>query len=58
MVPKNKLDKTLTIGFLNQKIEENLESYCKHYDIVLTKEEATFYEVEKIINEKEGSKIK
>lgn len=56
MVPKNKLDKTLTIGFLNQKIEENLANYNKHYDIVLTNEEATFYEVEKIIKKRKEEK--
>jgi len=56
MIPKDKLDKTLTIGFLNKNIEQNLESYCKHYDIVLTKEEATFYEVEKIIKERKEEK--
>ncbi len=51
MIPKHNLEKTLTIGFLNKKIEDNLEVYKQHYDIVLTKENATFCEVEKIIKE-------
>ena len=49
MVRKEDLDKTITIGFLNEKIEENLKFYQQNYDVVLTKEEACFQEVEKII---------
>ena len=51
MVPKEHLENTITIGFLNDKIEENLSFYKKNYDVVLTNEEATFYEVEKIRNQ-------
>lgn len=54
MIKKEALDQTITIGFLNKKIEENLAFYKENYDIVLTDEEATFEEVEKII--KEGRK--
>lgn len=50
MVEKENLEHTLTIGFLNEKIEQNLNFYQKHYDIVLTKQDATFYEVEKRMN--------
>lgn len=53
MITKNK-DKTITIGFLNKKIKENLQVYNQNYDIILTEEEATFYEVEKIIKERKG----
>lgn len=53
MISENK-DKTITIGFLNKKIEENLPVYNQIYDIILTKEDATFYEVEKIIKERKG----
>lgn len=49
MVPKEKLENTITIGFLNDKIKENLVAYQNNYDIVLTEEEASFQEVEKII---------
>lgn len=49
MVPKEKLKNTITIGFLNSKIEENLSFYNQNYDIVLTEKEACFQEVEKII---------
>lgn len=48
MVEKENLEHTITIGFLNDKIEENLSFYKQHYDVVLTNEDATFYEVEKI----------
>ena len=34
MVPKEKLDTTLTIGFLNGKVEENLKIYNERFDIV------------------------
>ena len=49
MIPKENWDKTITIGFLNKKINENLAFYNRHYDVVLTEEEACFEEVEKII---------
>lgn len=49
MIKKEELDKAVTIGFLNDKIDENLKFYQQNYDIVLTKEEACFEEVEKII---------
>lgn len=47
-------DEVITIGFLNKKIEENLQVYNQNYDIILTEEDATFYEVEKIIKERKG----
>lgn len=49
MVRKEDLNRTITIGFLNEKVEENLKFYQKNYDVVLTNEEACFQEVEKII---------
>lgn len=52
MVSKEKLDKTITVGFLNDKIEENLKFYQQNYDIILTEEEACFQEVERIIERK------
>lgn len=53
MVSKGKLEKTITIGFLNNKIEENLKIYNDNFDIVLTNEDACFQEVEKIIKRRE-----
>ncbi|MCI8384142.1 MAG: hypothetical protein HFJ33_04680 [Clostridia bacterium] len=53
MISKQQLENTITIAFLNDKIEENLKFYQEKYDIVLTDEEATFQEVEKIIERKE-----
>lgn len=49
MIEKEKLEDTITIGFLNTKIEQNLNIYQQNYDIVLTDEEACFQEVENII---------
>ena len=50
MVNQEDLDKTITIGFLNSRESENLRFYQENYDIVLTKEDACFQEVENIIN--------
>lgn len=49
MISKEKLSQTITVGFLNHKIEENLKLYQQNYDVVLTEEEACFQEIEKII---------
>lgn len=49
MIDKEDLDKTITIGFLNNRADENLKHYNQNYDLVLTEEEACFQEVEKII---------
>lgn len=49
IIGKENRDKTVAIGFLNNKIEENLEVYKQYYDIVLTEDDACFQEVEKII---------
>ena len=48
MVSKDRLDKTITVGFLDKKIEENLEKYRTTFDIVLT-DNASFKEIEDII---------
>lgn len=49
MIPKEKSDKTITIGFLNTKRKENLKTYLENYDMVLTEEDACFQEIEKIM---------
>ncbi len=36
MISEDKLNKTITVGFLDKKIEENLELYKSKFDIVLT----------------------
>ena len=56
MIEKQKLDKTLTIGFLNKQIKENLKFYNQNYDVVLTGKDACFQEVEKIIKIERKSK--
>lgn len=53
MIKKEDLSKTITIGLLNDKIEENLKFYQQNYDVVLTNKEACFQEVEKIIRREE-----
>ena len=48
MVTKDKLEKTLTVGFLDKKIEQNLELYKSTFDIVLT-DNSSFNELDEII---------
>ena len=48
MTPKKDIEKTIKIGFLDQELE-NLQVYKEKFDIVLTKENATFDNVRKII---------
>lgn len=45
MVSNKNLEKTITIGFLDQRIEKNLEVYNKNFDIVLT-DNGGFNEIE------------
>ena len=49
MVSKEKLNHTVTIGFLDGDIEANLEKYNKTFDIVLTNQ-ASFQEVLEILD--------
>ena len=48
MVPKEDLYKTLTIGFLEIKINENLNFYNKNFDIVFT-DNCSFKDIENLI---------
>lgn len=49
MVLKEKLDDTITIGFLDKNIKENLELYKNNFDIVLT-DNSSFSELDEFIN--------
>ena len=49
MVSKEKLNHTITIGFLEENIESNIEKYNKTFDIVLTNR-TSFQEVLEILN--------
>lgn len=49
MLDESKLDNAILVGFLNDKIEENLEVYKKNFDVVLTCEDATFESVESFV---------
>ena len=42
MVPMEEWDKTISVGFLDKNIEENLNAYRNNFDIVLTSEDASF----------------
>ena len=48
MVSKNDLYRTLTIGFLENKVEENMQFYNDNFDIVFTNN-TSFEEVQKLI---------
>jgi len=49
MIEEKEWQQTVSVGFLNEKIEENLAVYQENFDIVLTNEDATFEVVEKIV---------
>lgn len=51
MIAQDEWKQTIMIGFLNEHIEENLEIYIKNFDIVLTKEDATFDEINQLLFE-------
>lgn len=49
MVEQEEWKNTITVGFLNENIEENKDIYQKEFDIVLTDDDASFETVEKIV---------
>ena len=49
MVPKSEWDTTLKMAFLNIDIEKNLEKYRQNFDIVFTKGDSNFDNVEKYL---------
>lgn len=49
MAKQEELDNILTIGFLDENIEQNLEKYNNNFDIVLT-EDSNFNDVKNILN--------
>ena len=48
MIPKVDIENAITVGFLDEKIEENLETFNKNFDIVLSNR-GTFEEVNNIL---------
>ena len=59
MIDKEKLSETLTFGFLDENVKQNLERYKENFDIVLT-ENDNFNTVRKILKNKEennGNKL-
>lgn len=49
MINKEQRDKTITIGFLDHNISENLTTYLANYDVVLTDKEG-FFNVQEILD--------
>ena len=49
MVSSKTLNRTITVGFLENDIEKNLEAYRQNFDIVLTNQ-ASFKEVFELID--------
>lgn len=48
MIPKTDIERTVTVGFLDEKIEETLDAFNSNFDIVLS-DGGTFEEVNKIL---------
>ena len=53
MVPEEQWDETILVGFLNENIKNNLEKYKNSFDITLTKNDASFENLENCLNLKE-----
>lgn len=49
MVDESELNKTLKIGILDINIENNIDIYKKYFDLVLQGEDATFYQIIKLV---------
>ena len=49
MIDDEQINKTLTIGFLDYNIDNNLDIYNKNFDIVLTGDE-DFYSIKEVLN--------
>lgn len=49
MIPEEQLKNTITINFLNENIEKNLEKCKENFDIVLTKEDGSFKTVKELV---------
>lgn len=56
MIEQNRLDSAITVGFLDNKVAENLKAYQENFDIVLT-DNSSFKELEEILCKNEDSKI-
>ena len=50
MVPEEQWDETILVGFLNENIKNNLEKYKNSFDITLTKNDASFENLENCLN--------
>lgn len=49
MIPEEDFSRAITVGFLDEKIEENLEYYNQEFDIVIT-DNGSFDELKEILN--------
>lgn len=50
MISKSDLDRTISFGFLEANVKENLDLYKKSFDVVLT-DNSSFYDVNKILSD-------
>lgn len=49
MVSEEQIENTITVGVLNENIQNNLAEYRKNFDIVLTNEDANFQTIKEIV---------
>ena len=49
MIPKEKRNNAITVGFLEENIKESLDFYNKNFDIVIT-DNGSYDDINKIIN--------
>ena len=49
MVPKEQWEKTISVGFCNENINNNLEEYRRNFDITLTNYDANFENIRGLV---------
>ena len=49
MVPKEQWEKTISVGFCNENINNNLEEYRRNFDITLTNDDANFENIKGLV---------
>lgn len=49
MLPKEQWEKTISVGFCNENINNNLEEYRKNFDITLTNDDANFQNIKGLV---------
>lgn len=49
MIPKEQWEKTVSVGFCNENINNNLEEYRRNFDITLTNDDANFENIRGLV---------